>query len=92
MGRCVLVDIGTHLESLIHAATGLEITKYWHALTIRWTDYRFETNSNVMLQLSNGASGNLWSSIVAIGHDADVRIRIYGTEGSLEWYHGKQDC
>ena len=46
-------------------------------------DIPLETNSNVMLQLSNGASGNLWSSIVAVGQDADVRIRIYGTEGSL---------
>ena len=89
-GSLCTVDIGTHLESLIHAATGLEITKVLARFDNTVDGLPLETNSNVMLQLSNGASGNLWSSIVAIGHDADVRIRIYGTEGSLEWYHGKQ--
>ena len=88
-GSLCTVDIGTHLEALIHAATGLTITKVLARFDYTVDDIPLETNSNVMLQLSNGASGNLWSSIVAVGQDADVRIRIYGTEGSLEWYHGK---
>ncbi|MCH1978204.1 Gfo/Idh/MocA family oxidoreductase [Lawsonibacter sp. OA9] len=88
-GSLCTVDIGTHLEALLHAATGLEIRKVLARFDYTVDGLPLETNSNVMLQLSNGASGSLWSSIVAVGHDADVRIRIYGTEGSLEWYHGK---
>ncbi len=88
-GSLCTVDIGTHLASLVHAATGLEISKVLARFDYTVEGLPLETNSNVMLQLSNGASGNLWSSIVAIGQDADVRIRIYGTEGTLEWYHGK---
>lgn len=88
-GSLCTVDIGTHLEALIHASTGLEVTKVLARFDYTVDGLPLETNSNVMLQLSNGASGSLWSSIVAIGHDADVRIRVYGTEGSLEWYHGK---
>ena len=88
-GSLCTVDIGTHLEALIHAATGLTITKVLARFDYTVDNLPLETNSNVMLQLSNGASGNLWSSIVAIGHDADVKIRIYGTRGSLEWYHQK---
>ncbi len=87
-GSLCTVDIGTHLESLISAATGLKIEKVLARFDYTVENLPLETNSNIMLQLSNGASGSLWSSIVAIGHDADVRIRIYGTEGSLEWYHG----
>ncbi|MCI9099127.1 MAG: Gfo/Idh/MocA family oxidoreductase [Lachnospiraceae bacterium] len=88
-GSLCTVDIGTHLDALIHATTGLEVTKVLARFDYTVDGLPLETNSNVMLQLSNGASGSLWSSIVAIGHDADVRIRVYGTEGSLEWYHGK---
>lgn len=88
-GSLCTVDIGTHLEALLHAATGLKIRKVLARFDNTVEGLPLETNSNVMLQLSNGASGNLWSSIVAVGHGADVRIRIYGTEGSLEWYHGK---
>ena len=69
-GSLCTVDIGTHLEALIHAATGLTITKVLARFDYTVDDIPLETNSNVMLQLSNGASGNLWSSIVAVGQDA----------------------
>lgn len=87
-GSLCTVDIGTHLEHLIVAATGLEVKKVLARFDYSPKDVPLETNSTVMLEFDNGVSGTLWSSIVAIGHDADVRIRIYGTKGSLEWYHG----
>jgi len=81
-------DIGTHLEYLITAATGLEVTEVLARFDYIPAEMQLETNSNILLKLSNGASGALWSSVVAIGHDSDVRIRIYGSKGSLEWFHG----
>lgn len=87
-GSLCTVDIGTHLEHLIVAATGLEVKSVLARFDYTSKDIPLETNSTVMLTFENGVSGTLWSSIVAIGHDADVRIRIYGTQGSLEWYHG----
>jgi len=87
-GSLCTVDIGTHLEHLIVAATGMEVKKVLARFDYSPKDVPLETNSTVMLEFDNGVSGTLWSSIVAIGHDADVRIRIYGTKGSLEWYHG----
>jgi len=87
-GSLCTVDIGTHLEHLITAATGRHVERVLARFDYSPQDIPLETNSTVMLTLDNGVSGTLWSSIVAIGHDADVRIRIYGTKGSLEWYHG----
>lgn len=87
-GSLCTVDIGTHLEHLIVAATGMEVESVLARFDYSPEDIPLETNSTVMLKFANGVSGTLWSSIVAIGHDADVRIRIYGTKGSLEWYHG----
>lgn len=87
-GSLCTVDIGTHLEHLVTAATGMEVKSVLARFDYSPKDIPLETNSTVMLKFDNGVSGTLWSSIVAIGHDADVRIRIYGTKGSLEWYHG----
>ena len=87
-GSLCVTDIGTHIEHLVKAATGLEVTSVLANMNNTVPDIPLDTNSVVMLKLSNGASGLLWSSIVAVGHDADVRIRIYGTKCSAEWYHG----
>jgi len=87
-GSLCIADIGTHLEHLIKTATGLEVESVLAKFDYSPASIPLETNSTVLLKLKKGVSATLWSSIVAIGHDADVRIRIYGTEGSLEWYHG----
>ena len=76
-------DIGTHIEHTVSYITGLRVKR----LCAR-TDYfqnDLDLNSNVLLELSNGASGVFWSSQVAIGHMNGLRVRIYGTLGSLEW-------
>lgn len=87
-GSLCVTDIGTHIEHLVKAATGLEVKSVLANMDNTVAEIPMDTNSTIMLKLSNGASGLLWSSIVAIGQDADVRIRIYGTKGSAEWYHG----
>ncbi len=38
-----------------------------------------------MLKFSNGATGSFWCSQVAVGHDNGLKIRVYGTKGSLIW-------
>ena len=37
------------------------------------------------LRFKNGAKGMLWASQVAIGGENALRIRVYGTKGSLDW-------
>ncbi|MDR1801472.1 MAG: Gfo/Idh/MocA family oxidoreductase [Lachnospiraceae bacterium] len=81
-------DIGTHMEHLVYSTTGLEITEVLARLDHIPPELPLESNSTVMFKLSNGAPGILWCCVAAIGHDSDVRIRVYGTKGSLEWFHG----
>jgi len=38
-----------------------------------------------MLRYANGARGLLWASQVAPGNENNLRIRVYGTKGGLEW-------
>ena len=38
-----------------------------------------------MLRYAGGARGSLWASQVAVGEANEVRLRIYGTAGGLDW-------
>ena len=44
-----------------------------------------DDNATVMVEYDSGAKGVYWISQIAVGHDNDLRISIYGTKGSLEW-------
>jgi predicted dehydrogenase len=46
---------------------------------------RLDDNAHVMLRFRGGAKGMLWCSQVAVGQENGLRLRIYGTEGGLEW-------
>jgi predicted dehydrogenase len=38
-----------------------------------------------MLRYAGGARGMLWASQVAPGHANDLRIRVFGSRGGIEW-------
>lgn len=78
-------DIGSHIENTVAYITGLKINSLCAKLDIIGEDRTLDTNGSVMIKYSNGASGIYWASQVAIGNDNALKIRIFGTKGSLEW-------
>lgn len=80
-------DIGTHLSCLIERGTGLKIKKVLARMS-RIPEYMpLDTNTQVMLELSNGAPGLMWASQISIGHECSISLRVYGDKGSLFWTH-----
>lgn len=76
-------DIGTHAENMIHYLTGLKMERlmattdnYGHALDL---------NANIIMEYEGGVRGQLWCSQIATGRMNGLVVRIYGSEGSLEW-------
>ena len=76
-------DIGTHAENMIHYLTGLKLKRlmattdtYGHALDL---------NANIIMEYEGGVRGQLWCSQIAAGRMNGLVVRIYGSEGSLEW-------
>ncbi len=76
-------DIGTHAENMIHYLTGLRMKRlmattdnYGHALDL---------NANIIMEYEGGVRGQLWCSQIATGRMNGLVVRIYGSEGSLEW-------
>lgn len=79
-------DIGSHAENLVSTITGLEMTELCADLTSFVPGRRLDDDGNVLLRFDNGARGILTASQVAAGEENDLRIRVYGTEGGLEWH------
>jgi predicted dehydrogenase len=44
-----------------------------------------DDDANLLLRLSGGASGVLMASQICTGVENDLRLRIFGTTGSLDW-------
>lgn len=78
-------DIGSHIENVVSYISGLEIESLAAKLDILGEERELDTNASIMLKYTNGATGLYWSSQVAIGYDNGLKIRIFGTKGSIEW-------
>jgi predicted dehydrogenase len=44
-----------------------------------------DDNAQVMINFTNGAKGMFWTSVMAKGGVYGLRIRIFGSKGSIEW-------
>ncbi|XHS76569.1 Gfo/Idh/MocA family protein [Burkholderiaceae bacterium UC74_6] len=80
-----LGDIGTHAENLLHTITGLEIEQLCAELTSFGAGRTLDDDASVLLRLTGKARGVLMASQIAIGHENDLRIRVFGETGSLDW-------
>ncbi len=88
-GGCI-GDIGTHAWNLASFVSGLETESLAADLESFVEGRRVDDNAHVMLRFrpvgdDKPAKGMLWSSQVAPGHENGLKLRIYGTQGGLEW-------
>ena len=78
-------DIGTHALNLAMYVTGLELEAVSTELTSFVEGRPLDDNAGMLLRFNDGARGMLWSSQVAVGNENNLRLRVYGEKGSLEW-------
>lgn len=78
-------DIGSHIENMAAFITGLRIKRLLAKLDVIVPGRVLDDNGVVLIEYENGASGMYWASQVAIGSDNALRLRVYGSRGSLEW-------
>ena len=78
-------DIGTHAAHLAEYISGLKITKLCADLNIVVEGRHLDDDGQVLLKFDNGASGVLIATQVAAGEENNLKIRIYGEKGGIEW-------
>ncbi|SEJ53706.1 Predicted dehydrogenase [Deinococcus reticulitermitis] len=81
----VLGDLGTHAEQLMRFVTGLEIDELIAELTHFLPGRALDDDATALLRFRNGARGVLTVSQIEIGRENDLRLSVFGTQGSLHW-------
>lgn len=81
-------DIGTHAFNLAEYVSGLQVTKLCADINIVVEGRKLDDDGAVLLKFNNGATGVLMATQIATGEENNVKIRVYGETGGLEW---KQD-
>ncbi|MFD2871198.1 Gfo/Idh/MocA family protein [Mucilaginibacter ximonensis] len=78
-------DIGTHAFNLMEYITGLQVTQMCADINIVVEGRKLDDDGAVLIKLNNGASAVLTATQIAAGEENNVKIRVYGEKGSLEW-------
>lgn len=79
-------DIGSHAENLVATVTGLQLESLCADLTTFVAGRRLDDDGNLLLRFTNGARGVLIASQIEVGCENDLRLRVFGGSGTLEWH------
>ncbi len=78
-------DIGTHCGHLAEYVSGLKITEVLAGLNAFVQGRTLDDDADVLFKMEQEAKGVISSSQVAQGDENNLKFRIYGEEGALEW-------
>ena len=78
-------DIGTHAFNLAEYVSGLTVTKLCADINTVVPGRKLDDDGAVLLKFNNGASGVLMASQIAAGEENNIKIRVYGEKGGLQW-------
>ena len=78
-----LADIGSHAMHLAEFVSGLALTEVCAELASMVPGRRLDDQVQALLRFENGARGGLWACQIAPGQDNGLRLRVFGSKGSL---------
>ena len=80
-------DIGTHAANMVEYITGKKIIKLLSKVNVFVEGRLLEDDGNVLISLEDNIEGNLMTSQIATGEENDLKIRVWGDSGGIEWKH-----
>jgi predicted dehydrogenase len=78
-------DIGSHAENLVSTVTGLQVESLCADLHTFIPGRLLDDDASLLLRFNGGARGVLLASQIAAGCENDLRLRVFGSNGSLDW-------
>lgn len=82
---CCVGDIGTHAFNLAEYVSGLETIRLMSDLSSQVPNRLLDDDANMLLQFEGGARGVLYASQISAGEENDIKLRVYGENGGLEF-------
>ena len=83
---CCGGDIGTHAFIAATWVTGLAVKNVWARLSTFVPGRPLDDDFNVIAEMENGSTAIITATQVAIGYKNDNGLRVFGSDGSLEWH------
>lgn len=80
-------DIGTHAANMVEYITGKKIIKLFAKVNTVVEGRLLEDDGNVLISLEDNIEGNLMTSQIATGEENDLKVRVWGELGGVEWKH-----
>ncbi|MBK8913050.1 MAG: Gfo/Idh/MocA family oxidoreductase [Phycisphaerales bacterium] len=80
-----LGDIGSHAEQLVACVTGLELESLCVDQSTFVPGRQVDDDAAMLLRFVGGARGTLTASQVCVGAENDLRLRVWGETGGIEW-------
>ncbi len=90
-GAGALGDIGVHAFHLMSWVSGLAPERLFADVATHVEGRRVDDDACVLLEYAGGARGLLVCTQVAGGVENDVRLRISGEQGTLDWSHAEPE-
>ncbi len=82
----ILAEIGTHAYHLLRYVTSLEAKEVSAEVSSLSPEITVDDNAFMILRMKNQARASIWVSSAATGGENGLKIRVYGTKGSVEWF------
>lgn len=78
-------DIGTHAFNMAEYVSGLQVTKICADVNTKVEGRMLDDDGAALLKFNNGASGVLMATQIAAGAENNIKVRVFGEKGGLEW-------
>ena len=81
----VLNELGSHGYHLAMYISGLKARKVFAYINQTSKKIKMDNNAQILIEFEKGAKGMFWTSTNTKGGVYGLRIRVFGTKGSMEW-------
>ena len=83
----VMSAIGCHAQHLASFVTGLDVARVNADVAALVPGRKVVDYVSALLTMSDGTRGTFTVTQAAAGGENDIRLRVYGEKGMLEWWH-----
>ncbi len=82
----ISLDLGSHLHNMVYFLTGERPTRIVADQATFGLFGQIVDNVGALVQYTNNVRSQIWFSKTALGNRNGLRIRVFGSEGSAEWF------
>lgn len=87
----ICLDLGVHLHHLADFITGKKPIKTMGEFSNHSIHDGLIDDIMMLLEFEDGMKGNFWMSKTALGHRNGLKLRIYGSKASAQWFQAEPE-